>query len=82
MQEQVSVYLVMICCTLVLLGFLYAGLLVLFLLGIRICRFMRIHLGMKALYLVFVDVARHIVDFAVFATYIMVRLTVRLVRRG
>ena len=33
---------------------------------------MRIHLGMKALYLVFVDVARHIVDFAVFATYIMV----------
>jgi hypothetical protein len=53
-------------------GFLYGGLLVLLLLGIRICRFMRIHLGMKALYLVFVDVARHIMDFAVFATYIMV----------
>jgi hypothetical protein len=54
--------------------FLYFGLLVLFLLGLRICRFMRVHLGMKALYHVFVDVTKNIIDFAVFAVYIMLVL--------
>eukprot|EP00775_Hariotina_reticulata_P010000 gene10000-10154_t len=53
---------------------LYMGIVVDFVICLRMARYMRIHVGLKAFYQVFIIAAREFLDFAVFLLYILVLL--------
>eukprot|EP00879_Flechtneria_rotunda_P000618 GHRR01000731.1.p1 GENE.GHRR01000731.1~~GHRR01000731.1.p1 ORF type:complete len:1462 (+),score=478.47 GHRR01000731.1:180-4565(+) len=55
-------------------AWLYMGIVVDFLIFLRIARYMRIHVGLKAFYQVFIIAAREFLDFAVFLLFILVLL--------
>ncbi|WIA11021.1 hypothetical protein OEZ85_011175 [Tetradesmus obliquus] len=55
-------------------AWLYFGIVVDFVIFLRIARYMRIHRGLKAFYQVFIIAAREFLDFAVFLLFILVLL--------
>lgn len=54
--------------------YLYFGIIVNLVLGVCMCRYMRIHMGLRAFYQVFVDAGRSLLDFGVFVLYIILVL--------